>query len=905
MSTGQELGILTTDRELVVRSWDGWLAAVTGIPAAAAQGRSLTELFPELEARGMAARLRRVIAEGVVEVLAPAFHHYLLPCPPRTPSPHFDRMQQRATLAPLRKDEEIVGVLVTIEDVTERRNRERELAAELKLPEEERRLRAVKGLADSDESQRLVEVLGDESWRVRRAAVDALARRTTRDTVKDLIRSLQKEHNNLSVLNSALQILALSDLDALTPLTDFLGDPDVELRIYAALLLGERHDDRAVPALLASLADPDPNVRYHVIEALGKLRAAGAVDALLAVAETKDFFLAFPALDALSRIGDARAAERIVPLLEDPLLCSPAAAALGNIGERDVIPPLAALLNKPGAPVAVIAQALTVIHERYEYRYREGSHIADAARRVIGAAGAQQLIDAVQEAPPEEIRSLAVVLGWLEGPAVEQAMTRLLGNPAVRGEVVEALARYGKRVAELVVEQLDREDLDTRKAAIIALGRIGDARAVPALTRILTDDDELVVFAAGALAKIGDRQAFDALIGLLGHPNATVRQAAVGALNSIGHPEMGERMATLLADPDPLIREAAVRIAGYFGYDNCRELLIARTADADENVRRTAVEHLPYLDDPRVPDILHRLVRDASPRIRAAAVRALTQLDDPETRPALLSALDDPDPWVRYFAAGAVGRPGNDAALPALSRLLRGDPAGHVRIAAAKALGEIDGAETVTLLSSFIDSPERDLALAALAALGRSDHPDARARLLKTLRHPDPARREVAVRSLGRHCDVTVADTLQWTAAADGEEEVGRAAVEVLGKAATPEAVTALLGLLREPARREAAIAALAGMGDEQLAWMADAFSRSGPETRPAIIEVLVRMKRPGATALIVSALDDGEAKVRMAAVQALARLGSRRAERRLSLMASADPDPDVRRAARQALGNI
>jgi len=906
MNEGQKmLGILTTDCDLVIRSWDGWLAAASGITAEAARGRVLTELFPDLEARGIAARFRRVLDEGVVEVLAPAFHHYLIPCPPQAPSPYFDRMQQRTTIAPLRQDEKIIGVLVTVEDVTERRSREKELAAELKRPEEERRLRAAEGLAASDDSGQLVAVLGDESWRVRRAAVDALARRTPQETIKDLLRSLREEHNNLSILNSALQILSLSDLDTLTPLTDFLQDPDVELRTYAALLLGEKHDNRAAPALMKALDDPDVNVRYHAVEALGKLRAAEAVDALLAVAETRDFFLSFPALDALGRIGDARAAERIVPLLEDPLLCPAAADALGHIGEGDVIAPLAELLNKHETPATVIAQALTVIYERYERRYREGGHIADSARAAIGAAGAQRLIDAIQDAGVDELRPLAVVMGWLEGPAVERAMTRLLGNPALRKEVVEALSRYGNRVVELIIEQLGMDDLETRKAAIIALGRIGDARAVPALTEILTDDDELVIIAAGALAKIGDRQAFDALIGLLGHANATIRQAAVGALNSIGHPEMGARMEAFLVDPDPLIRESAVRIAGYFGYEQCHELLLARTGDGDENVRRTAVEHLPYLEHEQVVPVLGRALREDTPRVRAAAARALSQLDDPGAAAALLQALADTDPWVRYFAARSVGRHGNYEAIATLTRMAKEDTAGHVRIAAVKAIGEIDGAETVPILAVFAESPEEDLAGAALAALGHSDQPEARMQLLKALRSSDSARRIGAVRGLGRRCDLAVANTLQWTAAVDQEEEVGRAAIEMLAEAATPEAIAALLGLTQERGRREGAIEALVRMGEEQLARIVNGFSQPQVEIRLAVIEVLLRMKRSAATEMIVKALEDPEARVRLVAVQSLARLGSRRAERRLTAMANTDISPDVRQAARKALGNM
>jgi PAS domain-containing protein len=116
------LGLFTTDAALVVQSWDGWMARATGIPAGEACGRPLATLVPDFEARGFRARFRRVLEEGVVEVLSPIFHRPLVPCPP---SACFDRMQQHVTLAPLRHETRIVGVLVTVEDVTARLEAER------------------------------------------------------------------------------------------------------------------------------------------------------------------------------------------------------------------------------------------------------------------------------------------------------------------------------------------------------------------------------------------------------------------------------------------------------------------------------------------------------------------------------------------------------------------------------------------------------------------------------------------------------------------------------------------------------------------------------------------------------------------------------------------------------------
>ncbi len=88
----------------------------------------------------------------------------------------------------------------------------------------------------------LVGALGDQSWRVRQVAVSGLARHGGAEAVVALLEALREEHRNPSVLNSALQALALSDVDVALPLAECLRSPDVDLRIYAASLLGERHE---------------------------------------------------------------------------------------------------------------------------------------------------------------------------------------------------------------------------------------------------------------------------------------------------------------------------------------------------------------------------------------------------------------------------------------------------------------------------------------------------------------------------------------------------------------------------------------------------------------------------------------------------------------------------------------
>jgi HEAT repeat protein len=692
----------------------------------------------------------------------------------------------------------------------------------------------------------------------------------------------------------------------LVELVKCLADEDVDLRIEAALTLGERRDPRAVPALMTALDDTDVNVRFHAIEALGILHATEAVEALTRIAEGRDFFLAFPAIQALTRIGDMSVAPRLIPLLSDDLLRVAVAEALGEIGDEVAALPLVGLLNSRDAPTEVVADAIAGLYERYEARYAAGEHIASLVRRRLGAVGTQNLLDAVHRVGPDRLRGIARVLGWMDGLAVQRALTRLLGQRAVRAQVVEALVRYGDGVVDLLIEQLRAEDLETRQAAAVALGRIGDRRATAALVEAL-DDPELALPAAGALARIGDADAFEALVELLGHGDTAVRQAAIGALNSIGHPDMPARVAALLDHHSPTVRESAVKIAGYFGYRECLDRVLERSADPSEAVRRAVVEHLPYFDHPGIVAVLVRALEADTPFVRAAAAAALGRVEGVDAFPPLLRALGDADPWVRYAVLRSIGTRRDPSVARAVLDRLERDPAGQVRLAAIDVLGRLDAPEAVAVLEPLTTSEDPDIVRAAIRALGHVDHPDVLPILDAVLRADGTWRRLEAVGAIAARGSAEAA-TLLLAAAVNGETDVASAAIAALAALASRDgspataATQALISLTAEPSRRETSIAALAGLPTRCVGDVAAGLRHQSPGVRRATVEALGRMKRLDASQWIESALDDPVAAVRATAVAELRRLGSRRATRKLLSLARTDPDVEVRHAAVMAV---
>jgi HEAT repeat protein len=864
------IGIFTTDARLVVRTWDEFLTEITGITAERALNRSLSSVLPELEHVGLLPILERVATSGTVEVLAPALHRYLIVRAPGDPSAASARMQQRVTIGPIREEGRITGVAVTIEEV--------------------------------DTVASLIQTLGDDGWRARQAAVRGLAAHGAA-IVENLVRTLREQHRHFNVLSSVLDLLAMTDIDVVERLVDCMSSEDVDLRIQVALILGERRDRRAVPVLLRALDDADVNVQFHAIEALGYLHATEAAEMLMAIAERRDFFLAFPAIQALARLGDLGVAPRLVPLLDDELLRGAVVEALGELGDELVAIPLGQLLNQPTAPTEVVADALAGLYERYQDRYGAGEHIAGIVRRTLSPVGTQNLLDAIHRVDADRLRGIARVMGWLSGPAVERAFTRLLGQPAVRAQVVEALVRYGAGVVPLLIDQLRAEDLDTRQAAAVALGRIGDRRATRPLVATLTDP-ELALPAAGALARLGDGDAFEALLGLLGHVDSAVRQAAIAALNSIGHREMPARIVALLDDANPVIRESAVKIAGYFGYPECIDRVLERCADPSEAVRRAAIDHLPFFEHPgTTPALLHALEFDTPP-VRAAAAAALARVEESEALTPLLRALDDGDPWVRYFALRSIGAFENPAVVPAVIQRLERDPAGQVRLAAIDALGRLDAPEALIILRGLSTCTEADMARAAIRALAHARDDQVMPALESLVRSTESWRRMEAVAAIGMRGGAEAASTIQWVAAADTDRDVVSTAIGALALMGSREgapataSIGALIALTAEPARREAVISSLAGLPSRQIGDIATGLHHRSPDVRRATIEALSRMRHPQASRSVESALEDPAPEVRATAVAELRRLGGRSAAKKLLVLARTDPDVEVRHQA-------
>jgi hypothetical protein len=146
--------------------------------------------------------------------------------------------------------------------------------------------------------------------------------------------------------------------------------------------------------------------------------------------------------------------------------------------------------------------------------------------------------------------------------------------------------RTGVRAARL-------RALDTLKAR-------GDASALAALTRMLRQDHDpaLRAHAATALGRLGSARAVTALTVALRDPAPAVRCRAVAALLSVRAEAAVDALRPILqSDPDPRLRRAVVRALGSLRIPDARRALQAARADPDASVRhevtRVLTPHAP------------------------------------------------------------------------------------------------------------------------------------------------------------------------------------------------------------------------------------------------------------------------------------------------------------------------
>lgn len=417
---------------------------------------------------------------------------------------------------------------------------------------------------------------------------------------------------------------------------------------------------------------------------------------------------------------------------------------------------------------------------------------------------------------------------------------------------------------------------DTRVAlvrqAIRQLGTRRVSEAVPILIRRLQSADASVRFqAVVALRRIGDAKAITPLQARWDEPDPMVRFAIFTALNRLAglHPERWSDLVRQLASLDPRSRELA-RFAVRRTYDAqlVRELLLMsaetrQAFDVRESVLELAADVVrkepewkgewwgthPALGQPpartvdwevtpRILAALRQNLTDTAPQLRLAAVRGLMSASDVDSASHLRELFRiETQPEVRRLAIKALGTLKDFGAATLLAELIQsftkpGVDIDLVRAAleSARNLGAAWAAQKIPLppegkgladtLNRFVRTPalEASLVGSALEALGGFERPADGTVFARFARHADESVRTAALGSISRLDKTNAWKLLEPLLILSGSENAStrRAVVRTVGRLRVKAAIPALISLANDadPGTREAVLVALMGMPD-------------------------------------------------------------------------------------------
>lgn len=269
-----------------------------------------------------------------------------------------------------------------------------------------------------------------------------------------------------------------------------------------------------------------------------------------------------------------------------------------------------------------------------------------------------ELLNVLQGSQSQSVVDLAGELGLVERDLKQ------LDSPGLwsRAKAVENLGYYGGPESVGPMSELLSESDETIKAvAARALSRIGTREAAESLTRFLNSDSELTSLRmAENLERIGPL-AVDPLIELIESEDEDGRRAQVLAAQILGNLRVAKARTALQQaikrhwNTD--IRAQSALALGKIGNPDDLPALLEAAEDNSWPVRVQAANALGMIGETETVPTLEKLVADEEWWVRLNASRALVNIG-PEGERALVRTLDNPDRYARDRAAATLEEQG-------------------------------------------------------------------------------------------------------------------------------------------------------------------------------------------------------------------------------------------------------
>ncbi len=587
----------------------------------------------------------------------------------------------------------------------------------------------------------------DESWRIRKTALNVLLEDFSPDSyIKNLIGLLYIE-DNAGARNTAIEALIRLGKEAVPQLIDAFESGNHDVRKFIIDVLGFIGGQEVLPLLLRAIKDEDINVRASSVECLGRLREPSVIDSLVEIIETGEAWTAYPAVDALGRIGDITAIPYLLKVLKNSLLTEPALKALSEFSEPETLKEIIPFLNDRRR--SIVEEALRTIEKFYQDGTSE-EFISKQLHNILGDDAFNILLRYINHQNRDVKGPAIVLLGLLCDYRAIKPLLELSEDEFFRDAVKRSLVFIGRKDPDYLIPIVKTEIPERSRLIVEVISELQNPAFYDILLWLLMDQDgHVVAHAARGLGWIGDRKAVEEIFPLLIHPYPDVQEAAVAALTELKNFLSITELIDKLSSPKVLSRKNTALILGNIHAGESIEALGFAVKDESEEVRKAAVKAISMIGGEHAKRYLRTALTDESAEIRAIATENLSFLPGGmDAQDSIIVMTKDPDEGVRASAARALSVYKDELSLRTLIGLLK-DSNGFVVTQAIESISLFsDRKEARESLIKLLLSDDSEIRRTAI--LSMSSFPDVEEEVEPHLFSEDWATRYAAVQVLSK-----------------------------------------------------------------------------------------------------------------------------------------------------------
>jgi len=583
----------------------------------------------------------------------------------------------------------------------------------------------------------LIKALKDNDF-VRFSATNSLGKIGDKSATDELIKALKDPLGDIR-LQSAKSLIEMKSYRAIPYILNLLEDSDISVkseieqvlnnsicketilyfseglikdrrpvvRKYCAKALGLLGDKASAPLLFEALKDNNKEVRQEVIKSIEKLVDNSMIFSLCLSLKEKDINVKTYTVKTISNLKDPRAVPSLIDRLKkekSPELKNLIQQTIIEISDNSILDFLTnALYDKD------ILVRITVV-------------------QTAGKIQAKQLL-------PELAKLLEIEK-----------------NPELKYTILQTIKSFGdKSVLPELHKTLLKEKSDELKLATInVLKELGDYSSILPLLQCLKSSNEMLVMEVeNLLDKLADQNSVEFFLPAIQDENIAVRNYVMKVLKKYPTIKSLPYMFKAINDKDIYIRRDAITILGIIGDESIIPELVKKLKDKEEMVRLGAIKTLGKMEIKEIIDYLRPSLKDSSSAVRLEAVKivskyvtdeilaefqkmlkkesdpsvkeqiilALKNFQQPSSIKALKESLEDIEPSIRKSAVQSLAAIGDKTIIPELKKVFQKDTNSEVKAEAMIALAKLGAKEMIPDFMNKLSDPLKEISSSAKTAL--------------------------------------------------------------------------------------------------------------------------------------------------------------------------------------------